>query len=99
MYGLIGSFTAHSGKREELIARMTEEVGELPGCLSYIVARDPSDPDLIWITEVWDSAESHKASLTLPAVAASIKRALPLIARFGQHTITEPVAGIGLQEA
>ncbi len=40
----------------------------MPGCLSYVVARDPKDPDAIWITEVWDSKESHAASLQLPAV-------------------------------
>ena len=25
----------------------------MPGCLSYIVATDPSDPDSLWITEVF----------------------------------------------
>ena len=96
MYGLIGSFSAHTGKRDELIGLMTASVGEMPGCLSYVVARDPGDADRIWVTEVWDSADSHKASLTIPAVAETIKKAMPLIAAFGQHTVTEPVGGIGL---
>lgn len=96
MYGLIGSFTAHPGKRDELIALMTASVGDMPGCLSYIVARDPKDADKIWVTEVWDSAESHKASLNIPAVAETIKQAMPLIAGFGEHTETEPVGGYGI---
>lgn len=96
MYGLIGSFSAHSGKRDELIALMTASVGDMPGCLSYVVARDPKDADKLWITEVWDSPESHKASLAIPAVAATIKAAMPLIAGFGEHIETEPVGGVGI---
>ena len=96
MYGLIGSFTTHPGKRDELIALMTTSVGDLPGCLSYIVARDRTDPDKIWVTEVWESQESHKASLQIPAVAATIEKAMPLIAGFGEHIETDPAGGKGL---
>lgn len=96
MHGLIGSFRAHPGKRDELIALMTAGVGNMPGCKSYIVARDAGDADTVWVTEVWDTAESHKASLAVPVVAATIKAAMPLIAAFGQHTVTEPVGGYGI---
>lgn len=99
MYGLIGKMKAVSGQREALIALMLEEVGAMPGCLSYIVARDPADADGIWITEVWDSAASHKASLSLPAVQQVIARAKPLIAGFGEHFETAPVGGHGLAQA
>lgn len=96
MYGLIGSFSAHPGKREELIALMTASVGSMPGCLSYVVARDITDADKLWVTEVWDSAASHKGSLAIPAVAETIKKAMPLIAGFGEHIETDPVGGYGL---
>ncbi len=96
MYGLIGSFTAQPGKRDELIALMTAATGDMPGCLSYIVATDPGDPDRIWITEVWDSEESHKGSLQLPLVAETIRQAMPLIAGFGDQIKTVPVGGVGL---
>ncbi|MFT3997417.1 MAG: putative quinol monooxygenase [Asticcacaulis sp.] len=96
MYGLIGSFSAHPGQRDALIALMTQSVGAMPGCLSYVVAKDPTDADKLWITEVWDSAESHKASLHIPAVAETIKKAMLLIAGFGEHVVTEPVGGHGI---
>ncbi len=96
MYGLIGNFTAHPGKRDELMQSMMSDVGPIPGCLSFVVARDPADENLVWITEAWDSEASHKASLQMPAIAESIKKAMPLIAGFGQQTVTEPVGGIGL---
>jgi quinol monooxygenase YgiN len=99
MYGLIGKATCAPGERDELIGILLEGVSNMPGCLSYVVARDTTDADAIWITEVWDSKESHAASLQLPAVRAAIKRGRPLIAGFGAQTITEPVGGHGLAKA
>lgn len=96
MYGLIGKMTTVPGRRDELLSILLEEVGAMPGCLSYIVARDPADPDAIWITEVWDSQASHAASLSIPAVQEAIARARPLIAGFGDAVVTEPVGGHGL---
>ncbi len=96
MYGLIGRMRAVSGQRDALIAILLEGVSGMPGCLSYIVAQDPADGDAIWITEVWDSQESHKASLALPSVREAISRGRPLIAGFDPHTETVPVGGHGL---
>jgi quinol monooxygenase YgiN len=96
MYGLIGKFKAHPGKRDELIALMLGETPEMLGCLSYVVARDPKDADAVWITEVWDSALNHKASLQIPEVKAVIAKAMPLIAGFESHIETDPVGGVGL---
>ena len=97
MYGLIGSFRALPGQRDALLAILLENAGDMPGCLSYVVAEDPKDPDSIWVTEVWDSAESHKASLAIAAVKDAIARAMPLIAGFGEHIQTQPVGGHGLK--
>jgi quinol monooxygenase YgiN len=96
MYGLIGKMTAAPGQRDALLAVLLESVGDMPGCFSYIVAKDPGDADGIWITEVWDSKESHGASLSLPAVKQAITRARPLSAGFDSHVVTEPVGGHGL---
>ena len=96
MYGLIGKMKATPGQRDALIALMLEGTTAMPGCLSYIVARDGTDPDTIWVTEVWENAESHKNSLTLPDVQATIAQAMPLIAGFEPGAETEPVGGVGL---
>lgn len=97
MYGLIGRMIAVEGRREELMAILKESVGgAMPGCQSYVVARCAQHPDGIWVTEVWDSAESHKASLQLQQVQDSIAVARPLIAGFDNRFETEPVAGIGI---
>lgn len=99
MYGLIGKMNAVPGQRDALIAILLEGVSGMPGCLSYVVAKDPADANAIWITEVWDSQDSHQASLSLPSVREAITRGKPLIAGFGDHTVTEPVGGHGLSAA
>jgi quinol monooxygenase YgiN len=96
MYGLIGKMVAKPGQRDALIAILLESVGTMPGCRSYVVARDPGNEQAIWITEVWDNEASHKASLQLPGVKSAIQRAMPLIQGFEQHQVTEPVGGHGL---
>src|SRR5262245_43310819 len=74
MYGLIGKMRAVEGKRDALIGILLQGVNEMPGCLSYIVAKDPADADTIWVTEVWDDKASHKASLALPPVREAITK-------------------------
>lgn len=93
-YGLIGQMLSTPGKRGDLVAILTAATGAMPGCLSYIVALDATNPDAIWITEVWDSKDSHAASLQLPAVRAAIAKARPIIAGFPHSFETVPVAGV-----
>ena len=99
MYGLIGKMIAVAGQRDALLTILFDSVADMPGCLSYIIAKDPADANAIWITEVWDNQASHQASLSLPAVQQAIARARPLIAGFGEHIVTEPVGGYGLASA
>ena len=99
MYGLIGKMRALPGKRDELIDLLLDTTGALPGCLSYLIARDPADTTAIWVTEVWTDRESHKASLSMPQVQEAITRARPMIAGFEFQIETEPVGRFGLPAA
>lgn len=96
MYGLIGKIKATKGQRGVLIAILLQGVTDMPGCLSYVVAHDPTDEDAIWITEVWDSQETHRASLSLPSVQQAIARGRSFIAGFGERYETRPVGGHGI---
>ena len=99
MYGLIGKMKAAPRQRDALISILLEGVSDMPGCLSYVVAQDPADVDALWVTEVWDSQASHKASLSLPSVKDAISRGKPLIASFDEYIETIPVGGHGVQAA
>ena len=97
MFGLIGKMIAAEGKRDELIEILLEGTNEMPGCLSYIVAKDSKDSNAIWITEVWKDEKSHKDSLSLPTVKQAIAKGRLMIAGFGDQTIIEPVGGQGFK--
>ncbi len=96
MYGLIGKMNVAPGQRDALIEILVNGVAGMPGCLSYIVAKDQEDEDAIWITEVWDSKESHTNSLSLPSVQDAIAKGRPMITGFGARFETTPVGGQGL---
>ncbi|WP_156397165.1 MULTISPECIES: putative quinol monooxygenase [unclassified Sphingomonas] len=97
MYGLIGRMIAQPGQRDALIAILLEGTDSMPGCLSYVVARDAKDENAIWVTEVWDSKDSHAGSLALPAVRAAIAKGKPLIAGFDAYNETVPMGGVGIR--
>jgi quinol monooxygenase YgiN len=69
----------------------------MPGCLSYDHRDRSVGSDALWITEVWDSQESHRASLKLPSVQDAIAKGRPLIAGFSNRVETEPLGGHGLR--
>jgi quinol monooxygenase YgiN len=96
MYGLIGKMSAVAGQRDALAAVLLEGTAKMPGCLSYVIATDPADPDALWITEVWDTQASHQGSLALPEVKAAIAKGRPLIAGFSNRVETTPIGGHGL---
>lgn len=97
MYGLIGKMTAFQGQRDALAAILLDGTTAMPGCISYVIAADASDPDALWITEVWDSKASHDASLSLPAVRDAIAKGRPLIAGFSNQVETVPIGGYGIK--
>lgn len=97
MWGLIGKITVLPGRRDEMIEILKESAADMPGCLSYVVAKDAADENTIWITEVWDSKESHDSSLSLPAVKNAMSRGRALISNFERTAVTSPVWGVGLR--
>jgi len=96
MYGLISKVNAVPGQRDALVAILLEGTQAMPGCLSYVIATDQADADALWITEVWDTQASHKASLSLPAVQAAIAKGRAMIAGFSSRVETVPIGGHGV---
>ena len=96
MFGLIGKINTVPGQRDAFAAILLDGTTAMPGCLSYVIAHDPADENALWITEVWDSQASHKASLSLPAVQAAITKGRPLIAGFSNRVETVPIGGHGI---
>lgn len=95
-YGYFGTMRAVPGRRDDVVAILTGGVHALRdvGCSVYSVSVSDSDPDLIWVYEVWDSKESHDASLALPGTKAAIAAAMPMLT--GEFTSQETTVVGGL---
>jgi len=98
VYGYLGSMRTTPGKRDEVLALLLEGIDALPaaGCLSYVVSACTTDDDRIWVTEVWESAEHHAASLRLPQTRAAIAAAMPMLTGEFTSQETQVVGGLGL---
>ena len=96
MWGLIVKITLVPGKRDEMIEILKQSAADMPGCISYVVAKDTADENSIWVTEVWDSQASHDASLSLPAVKDAIPRGKAIVSNFERIAVTAPLWGARL---
>jgi quinol monooxygenase YgiN len=76
-----GTLGVVSGKRDELVAHLTQRSDTLKqiGCLAYEVGVSDDDLDTVFVVELWESAEAHQASLALPEVQAAIAVARPFL--------------------
>lgn len=99
MYGLIGKITTAAGQRDAFATILLEGTASMPGCLSYVVALDPTDADALWVTEVWESQAQHQASLQLPSVQGAIARGRAMIAGMSDRRETVPIGGVGIARA
>jgi quinol monooxygenase YgiN len=99
MYGMIAKLTTVPGKREDMIGVLRGSAANMPGCLSYVVAKDSADENVLWVTEVWDNKASHDGSLLLSTVRKAIPQGQLLVSRFEKIADTSPVWGVGLPPA
>jgi quinol monooxygenase YgiN len=98
-FGLHGKITATVGNGDALADLLLEAAAGLesvPGCLLYMVSRDPSHAEAVWVTEAWVDREAHAAALQLDSVREQITRAMPIIARPPEGTELRPVGGKGV---
>lgn len=79
-YGYFGTMRVQPGKREDVLAILLEssEGVRAAGCHAYIVG-EGDDPDVICVSELWESKEAHDASLQLPETRDAIARAMPML--------------------
>lgn len=99
MWGMIAKITLLPGRRDVMIEILKESAADMAGCLSYVVAKDVTDENTIWVTEVWDTMASHDASLSLPAVKNAIPRSKAIVSNFEKIAVTCPAWGVGLPAA
>ena len=99
MHGLIAKITVVPGKCEEMIGIVRESAANMPGCFSYVVARNSAHEDAIWVTEVWKTRARHDTSLLFPSMEKAVSRAKTIVASFEKVAGTTPVCELGSAQA
>src|SRR5207237_8997096 len=95
-------FAAQPGQRATLVEHLLSAAAgasQATGCELYIINTSPTEPESVWVTEVWRSQEEHDASLTTPDSQAAIKQVLPLLAGSPEKIDVLQVGGKGLSLA
>jgi quinol monooxygenase YgiN len=95
-FGYLATMRTQAGRRDDVVAILLGSLDGLreAGCRLYVVGVSPTDLDLIWVNEVWESKEHHAASLQLPATRAAIAAAMPMLT--GEFTGQELTVAGGL---
>lgn len=76
-----GTLGVQPGRRDDVVAILTRANPDLiaAGCLSYEVGVDDDHPNTVFVSELWETAAAHRASLSLDSVRAAIAEAMPLL--------------------
>jgi quinol monooxygenase YgiN len=98
-YGCYVKFTSQPGQRDALVEHLLSAAAgasKAAGCELYIINTSPTEPESVWVTEVWRSQQEHDASLTTLDARVAIKQVLPLLAGSPEKIDVLPVGGKGL---
>jgi quinol monooxygenase YgiN/mannose-6-phosphate isomerase-like protein (cupin superfamily) len=91
--------TAKAGQGEALAGKLLEVAAALrdvPGCELYVINRSASDPDVVWVTEQWQSHEQLDEALKSEGARAQIPEVLALVREGGFERIDlDPLGGVG----
>jgi quinol monooxygenase YgiN len=98
-YGCYVKFTAQPGKRDTLVEhllRAAARVSKVAECELYLINTSPTEPESVWVTEVWRNQQDHDALLTTEDAQEAIKQVLPLLVGSPKKIDILPVGGKGL---
>lgn len=99
--GRYAKAVAKPGKGGELAHKLLEvaqALREAPGCQLYVINLSADDPDVVWVTELWQSQEQLDAALQTPDVHERIPEVLELVRDGGFERVElEPLGGVGYQ--
>ena len=101
-YALLNKLTAKPDQRQQVVDILLES-GKLlfpdnPACHMYMVSEATEDPNVIWVTDLWTSKESHEDALKAPELRPYVEKTMPLLEGMPEQIEIRPVGGKGLPE-
>ncbi|MBA2174948.1 antibiotic biosynthesis monooxygenase [Halobacillus locisalis] len=99
-YSLYGKFTVQEGKRDTMVGILleaAESMKDLSECEVYLVNTSETEPNSVYVYEVWSNQEAHEASLTLESTQTLISRAKPIMTGMERINTLDTQGGKGVQ--
>jgi autoinducer 2-degrading protein len=100
VYVIIAPVQMKEGHKEEFVEALVDDargaVNDEPGCLRFDVIQDSSDPNRLWVYEVYRDEAAFQAHLQAPhfircqEVIAGLREEGPTGAGRGSHNIWPP---------
>jgi quinol monooxygenase YgiN len=98
-FSLFGKFIIQEGERDtmvDLLLEAADSMKNLDECEIYLVNISESEPNAVYVYEVWSNENAHQASLTLETTQTLIRRAKPIIAGMERVSTLEAMGGKGV---
>lgn len=98
-FSLFGKFMVREGERDTMVnilLEAAESMKNLDDCEIYLVNISESEPNSVYVYEVWSNENAHQASLTLEATQTLIRQAKPIITGMDRISILKTKGGKGI---
>ncbi|WP_285766958.1 antibiotic biosynthesis monooxygenase [Peribacillus sp. SI8-4] len=98
-FSLFGKFSVQEGKRDtmvDILLEAAESMENVYECEIYLVNISETEPNTVYVYEVWSNETAHQASLALEATQILIKRAKPIITGMERISTLKTRGGKGL---
>jgi len=82
----------------DLMLRVADGLQSVAGCELYVINRSPSEPDVVWVSELWLGQEALDASLETLRTdegKAQMAEVMALLAGPPERIDVEPLGGVG----
>jgi len=98
-FSLYGKFTIKDGERDNMVnilLEAAESMKDLDECLIYLISTSESEPNCVFVYEVWSDVTAHQESLKLEATQTLIQRAKPIITGMERISTLKTIGGKGI---
>lgn len=98
-FSIFGKFIIQEGKLDEMVDFLLEAAESMKGieeCEVYIISVSESEPNSVYVYEVWSNEDAHQASLGLEATQMLIQQAKPIITGMERISTLKAKGGKGI---
>lgn len=79
IHGKLNAKPTHADELASILLEASKLVSTAKGCKLYVIGKDQSDPNAVYVTEIWESKEDHDNSLNVEGVRELIMKAMPIL--------------------